>query len=130
MDKQQLFDMIDSLRHHINALFTNTTTKVSLEEVNTLVRIYNEILPGQRLNTGCADCIKYALIYSSSYYDREKPIWDALNSIPDNIDDYHFMSPPESSPVGLGVDLGQDNQMDDEVVTKGAKPVKRVKRKK
>jgi len=81
MDKKQIFDMIDSLRHHINALFTNTSSKVSQDEINTLIKIYKEILPGQRLNTGCSECIKYALVYSQSFYEREKPKWDALQPV-------------------------------------------------
>lgn len=71
MEKQELFSLIESLQPHISALISNSTTKLTNDEINTLVKIYKEILPGQRLNTGCGDCLKYALIYSHSFYERE-----------------------------------------------------------
>lgn len=62
---------IKSLWHHIDKLYSGEPTKISREEVNLLVEIYKEVMPGTRLNTGCGDCLKYALAVCASYYERE-----------------------------------------------------------
>lgn len=64
---------IESLWSHIDKLYKGGTTTLSTQEINTLLSIYKHILPGQRLNTSCSDCVKYALAVCASYYEREKP---------------------------------------------------------
>lgn len=69
----EVLHKIASLRRYVDALWSGTTIRVEPEDIQKLKEIYAVILPSQRLSTGCNDCIKYALIYSQSYWEREWP---------------------------------------------------------
>lgn len=81
------FEKIESLWGHISQLLTGVNTKISKEEINTLVDVYKDIMPGTRLNTGCGDCIKYALMVAASWYEREKPKTIPTETLPQSITD-------------------------------------------
>ena len=77
MEKSQLFNKIESLRPLVDAMVTHTPIKITLEDIQSMREIYAVILPGQRLSTGCLDCLRYALVYIWAYWERERPKYDA-----------------------------------------------------
>lgn len=73
MNKKELFESIQKLKPYIDAVINHTTIKVGVDDQELLKKVYTNILPGQRLNSACMECVKYAFLYCQSYYEREYP---------------------------------------------------------
>lgn len=71
MTKEEALMKIIELRPYVDALWSNTTIKMSIDDQNKLRDIYKFILPGQRLNMACMDCVKYAIVACQAYWEKE-----------------------------------------------------------
>jgi hypothetical protein len=79
MTQDEIFGTIESMKKYVDALWSNTTIKVPVEDQEKLGKVYTHLMK-QRLNVGCSSCIEYALIVCQSYYEREYPKYNDKKS--------------------------------------------------
>lgn len=63
MNKEEIREIMVSLKPFMDAINSGSAIKISTTEQAKLKKVYNHLLPGKRMDGGCSDCVKFALIY-------------------------------------------------------------------
>ena len=99
MEIYELKEKLTYLQKYAGILYGGTF-KVDVADQETIRDCYQHLMRGQRLNMGCPECIKYALVVCISYYERESPNWNKEPQIETITEDEFFKdeSPIEEKP--------------------------------
>ena len=74
MESNELFSKLQYLMKYAGELWGGNT-KISREDAEIIRACHWHLLPGQRLNLGCGECVKHALVVCISYFEREQHKW-------------------------------------------------------